>query len=76
MKELRDEINRIIDKECPMKRISQIANTVIVSDENISTINEAINYLEIHEAEIRKVRQLLMLKVKDYWVKEFVSKHR
>lgn len=76
MKELNNEIARILDKECPMNRLREIANTVKISDENISSINEAINYLEMHEAEIRGVRQLLMLKVKDYWVKEFVLKHR
>ena len=75
MKELKNEINKILKKECPMKRIKQIVNTVNVTDENISTINEAINHLEMHELEIRSIRQTLMLKAKDYWVKEFVSKH-
>lgn len=73
MEEIKDEVTRLLNQECPISRVNHLINGIQVDDVTINTINEAINYLEMHEAEIRRVRQLLMLKTRDYWVNDLVT---
>ena len=75
MEEIKDEVTRLLNQECPISRVNNLINNIEVNDVTIDTVNEAINYLEMHEAEIRRVRQLLMLKTRDYWVKDLVSEN-
>jgi hypothetical protein len=69
MEELKDEVTRILNQECPVSRVNHLINTIAVNEDNVEAINEAINYLEMHESEIRRVRQLLMLKTRDHYFK-------
>ena len=76
MEEVKDEVTRLLNQECPISRVNHLINKIEVDDVTIKTLNEAINYLEMHEAEIRRVRQLLMLKTRDYWVKDLVKENK
>ena len=76
MEELREELARILNQRCPIKQVNRLIDVVEITGDNIAEINEAIKALELHEAEIRNVRQLLAQKCMKFWVTDWISKNR
>ena len=75
MDELRDALAEVSGQTCPVENVKSLLDEEITS-ENISEIDETIKRLEEHEAEIRRVRQLLSQKCMKYWVSDWISKNK
>jgi hypothetical protein len=54
--------------------VNKLVKTIEINEANIELVNDAINYLEMHEAEIKRVRQLLMLKARDHYIKSLKTR--
>jgi hypothetical protein len=66
MSEIRDLLNSMLLNDCPLEKVSELVENVEVSDLNNEVVEEIVNLLKIHEAEIRILRQNLSAKLRNH----------
>jgi len=57
-----DEINELMILDYAVKTLSDVMSEMDVSTENVSELENVVNLLEMHEAEVRRLRQSLSLR--------------
>ncbi|TFH17601.1 hypothetical protein E4H04_04700 [Candidatus Bathyarchaeota archaeon] len=66
MSDIEKQVERLLSSECPVKVLSELMSEIRVSAENRSELEDIENMLEIHENEIRSLRQNLSLRLRQY----------
>jgi hypothetical protein len=59
-------VEHLLGEDCPVKTLSDLLSGMEVSAENISELENVIILLEMHEEEIRRLRQSISLHVRQY----------
>ena len=65
------QIKRLLSNDCPVKTLSTILSDLTVSAENCSEIEDLVSTLEIHENELRQLRQSLTLRLRQYSIEYY-----
>jgi hypothetical protein len=66
----------MLSKDCPLEKVHDLVSSFKVSDINEQSVENAINVLEMHEEEIRTLRQKLSLKLGNHRVEKVLSNLR
>jgi hypothetical protein len=74
MEELEHLLQSILINDCPVKMVSNMIENLEVHDDNDRSIEEAVNSLKMHEAEIRMLRQELSTKLLNHRVANYLVK--
>ena len=65
-----DDINAVVERllgaGCPLNTLSELLSDMDVSAENISELENIVNVLEMHENEIRRLRQSISIHTRQY----------
>ena len=67
-------VEHLLSADCPVKTLSDMLSGMDVSAENISELDKVVNLLEMHEEEIRRLRQSISLQTRQYVLASY-SKH-
>ena len=76
MNELEKLANEILNQDCPVRKLSQLISETKVSEINASEFRKIVDLLEIHEEEIRQLRQTARLKMREYFLNTYSAKLR
>ena len=76
MEELEKLTQSILINDCPVKKVSHLLSSFEVSDINMESVEDTINILEMHEAEIRKLRQALSIKLGNHKIEKITQNLR
>jgi hypothetical protein len=74
MSEIRDFVNSMLLNDCPLEKVSELVENIEVSDLNTEAVEEVVNLLKNHEAEIRKLRQELATKLMNHKMEKLIPK--
>jgi len=66
MDDVKAVVERLLGEGCPLKTLSDLLLGADVSAENISELENIVNLLEMHEEEIRRLRQSISLRARQY----------
>ena len=66
MNDINAVVERLLGEGCPLKTLSDLLSDMDVSAENISELEKVVNLLEMHEEEIRRLRQSVSLQTRQY----------
>ncbi|MCJ7731841.1 hypothetical protein MUP51_05945 [Candidatus Bathyarchaeota archaeon] len=66
MSDIEKQVERLLSSDCPVRVLSELMSEIRVSAENRSELEDIENILEIHENEIRRLRQSLSLRLRQY----------
>ena len=67
-------VERLLGAGCPLKTMSELLSDMDVSAENISELENIVNVLEMHENEIRRLRQSISIYTRKYLLASY-SEH-
>jgi hypothetical protein len=73
MSEIRDLVNSMLLNDCPLEKVSELVEELEVSDLNDEAVEEVVNLLKIHEAEIRKLRQRLAVRLINHKMEKIIT---
>ncbi len=60
------QVEHLLGSKCPIEILSNQLEEIHVSAENKAELDDAVNMLEIHENEIRNLRQSINLRLRQY----------
>jgi len=66
MDDIKAVVERLLGEGCPLKTLSDLLSGTVVSAKNISELENIVNLLEMHEEEIRRLRQSISLRARHY----------
>jgi hypothetical protein len=66
MNDINAIVERLLGADCPVKMLSDLLSGMDVSAENASELENIVNLLEMHEDEIRRLRQSVSLHIRQY----------
>ena len=66
MNDINAVVERLLGSDCPVKTLSDLLSGMDVSAENVSELENIVNLLEMHEDEIRRLRQSVSLHIRQY----------
>jgi hypothetical protein len=76
MDDIKAVVERLLGEGCPLKTLSDLLLGTDVSAENISELENIVNLLEMHEEEIRRLRQSISLRARQYILASYSEKIR
>ena len=79
MSDIDEQVQRLLGQDCPIKLLSALIEDQKVSGENHSDLEDLVSVLEIHENEIRRLRQSLNIRLRQYkysYYIEYMKNHR
>jgi hypothetical protein len=59
-------VDRLLGAGCPVKLLSGLLSEMDVSAENVSELKNIVNLLEMHEGEIRRLRQSISIGIRQH----------
>ncbi len=71
------QVEHLLGSKCPIQTLSDLLGEVNVSAENRAELEDIVSMLEIHEHEIRSLKQSLNLRLRNYsfdYYKEYLIK--
>jgi len=74
MNDISAVVERLLGTDCTVKTLSDMLSGMDASAENISELEKVVNLLEMHEEEIRRLRQSISLHTRQYVLASY-SKH-
>jgi hypothetical protein len=66
-----DEVKRLIKSGYALKTLYDLMAVDDLSPNNFSTLEDVVNQLEIHESEVREVRQSLSLRLRQEFLEAY-----
>lgn len=66
MNRIKKHVEHLLSSKCPLSTISEHLSEVKVSVENRAELEDIVSMLEIHENDIRSLRQSLSLRIRQY----------
>ena len=66
MNDMNAMVERLLSADCPVKLLSDLLSGLDVSAENVSELENIVTLLEMHEDEIRRLRQGVSLRIREY----------
>ena len=68
-----EEINELVLVDYAVKTLFDVMSEMDVSTENVSEFENVVNLLEMHEAEVRRLRQCLNLRLRQHVLKSYLE---
>jgi len=56
----------ILNHDCPVLKLSDMLVDKKVTEDNVESLKEALEYLELHEERLRGLRQNIIRKLREY----------
>ena len=66
MSGFKEQVEHMLNQKCPLLTLSELMSMINVSAENRAELEDIVGMLEIHESELRSVRQSLSLRLRQY----------
>ncbi len=66
MRNIKRQVELLRSSKCPVRTLSELLSVIPVSAENRAELEDVVSILEIHENEIRSLRQSLSLHLRQY----------
>ena len=66
MNDVKSMVELLLSADCPVKQLSGLLSGMDVSAENVSELENIVTLLEMHEDEIRRLRQGVILRIREY----------
>ena len=70
-----EEIMQVIqDEDSSLEMFKDNLDKIMITNENIDKIQKLENMIDIHQENIRRIKQLLRLKTRNYYMKKMLKK--
>ena len=66
MSEVNKRVEHLLGSKCPIKTLSDLIRETQVSEETRTELEDVVSMLEIHENELRNLRQSLNLRLRQF----------
>lgn len=71
MSNVKKQVEHLLSSKCPVTTLSELMSEINVSAENRAELEDIVSMLEIHENEIRTLRQSLNLRLRQYSLEHY-----
>ena len=68
-----DELNLIVQARYAMKTLYDLMSEDDLSTDNVSELEDVVNQLEMHENEVRRLRQSLSLRLRQQVIESYLE---
>lgn len=76
MADTRKIVERLLREDCPIRLLSNVLSGREITPDNVSELEKILNVLEMHEEEIRRLRQSIMLGIRDHYLESYALELR
>lgn len=76
MSSLAKQVEYLLTLKCPVKTLAELLSEVNVSAENRAELEDVLGMLEVHENELRGIRQKLSLRLRQYTLEYYSEQLR
>jgi len=76
MADTRKIVERLLSEDCPVRLLSNVLSGREITPDNVSELERILNVLEMHEEEMRRLRQSIMLGIRDHYLKSYALELR